>query len=195
MNKNWLPLIGMSAAISAIALVTQGCATQKQGSASALGKPARVGGSANAQALEGYVPIIVKAAASPTSSALAKSKKARIQSVIPTGEDRDFEFPAPTFPDGVTSITAKVRVFRAPISDIGGYANIGWDPTNPLPVFPGTTAKFKLVTLSTGNVGTVKINVPTTYAGENLMLLITKDIPVGSGTWHYGGGEFIVTEP
>lgn len=206
MNTKWLSLIGTSVALAAITLTTQGASPETSAPSPAAKKSHPMPGptprpkkprAGHIQTIDANIPITVKAAASPSGFRMFQSRpKAHAQS-IPTSSDRVFEFTPDTWPTGVTQFTAKVRCFEATISEVGTYANLTWSASSPLAVFPGTTYSYTNVTLYKGNVpsGTVTINMPSTMAGKNFMLLITKNLPVDADTWHYGGGQIFSTLP
>ncbi len=199
--------------MAAIALGTQGCATPKPAGshpvahsqrASASPAPHSRGASPRrikAETIESYSPITVKAGSSPSGSGSRTTRrtgKATVRS-IPTGADYEFHFNWDYWPGGLSSTSAKVRVYSVTItedSDRDG-ASMSWDANEPLPVFPGSNNKSKTITMTKANNpdGFVKINIPSEMAGQNFMLLISKNLSYDGTDYHLGGGQIFSTAP
>lgn len=176
----------------------QGCASSS-GSApkpATAGKPPK---KANALSVEAYIPITVVKAAPTTPSGARVKKPGRKATAfsIPVDTDTTFQFSPDQWPTGVASFSAKVRVFETTISDIAGVSTLTYNSAAPLAVFPGTSATYKSVSLNSANTpnGSVIVRIPSTGNGKNYLLIIAKDLAVGSDTWHYGGGSIFSTAP
>jgi hypothetical protein len=121
---------------------------------------------------------------------------------IPTGQNVTFDLSIlPSWPSGLPSPSSlRVRVFEANIYDDGLQSVFTYNPALPLAVFPGSISTSKLVSVSSGSVGSVTINIPENLGGidrraKNFILISARDVASGGVTYRLGGATVFPTNP